>query len=114
MGFVETDLENLARSLLARLSFDYGDAEDVDPEVAALFLRGERLLPVSDVSHPHYGRFELRQDDFGRRYWWGAEDGWKDPTEIGENGVLMLDAAHFAIGTVITLVEPCEEDDHEL
>ena len=55
----------------------------------------------------HHARFELRQDeDTGRRYWWGSEDGWKDATEIGEDGVLMLDAQHFAIGSVLTLTEP--------
>ena len=41
----------------------------------------------------------------------GASGGfgeWKD-TEIGENGVLTLDAAAFAIGTVLTLTEPTEK-----
>ena len=52
MGIVETDLENLARSLLARLSYDYGDAEDIDPDVAELFRRGERLLPIQDTVIP--------------------------------------------------------------
>ena len=39
------------------------------------------------------GRFEVRLSECtGRRYWWGWESGWKDATEIGENGVLTLDA----------------------
>lgn len=53
------------------------------------------------------GRFEVRLSEYtGRRYWWGWEGGWKDATEIGENGVLTLDAAAFELGTVITLTEP--------
>ena len=60
------------------------------------------------------GRFELRQDeDTGRLYWWGSEDGWKDATEIGENGVLTIDAAHFPIGTVLLLKEPDMESNPE-
>lgn len=59
------------------------------------------------------GRFELRIED-GRRFWWGSENGWKDATEIGENGVLTLDAAAFAIGTVLTLTEPTEEPTNPL
>lgn len=59
----------------------------------------------------HTGRFELRRDeDTGRLYWWGGEDGWKDPTEIGEDGVLTLDAQHFAVGTVLKMTEPVECD----
>jgi hypothetical protein len=55
----------------------------------------------------HTGRFKVRVDeDTGRRYWWGGEDGWKDPAEIGENGVLTIDAQHFAVGTVLHLSEP--------
>jgi hypothetical protein len=42
-------IEQLARDLLARLSYDYGDSEDCPPEVQALFDRGERLLPVMAV-----------------------------------------------------------------
>ena len=62
----------------------------------------------SKESNRPVGRFELRIED-GRRFWWGSENGWKDATEIGENGVLTLDAAAFAIGTVLTLTEPTEE-----
>lgn len=58
----------------------------------------------------HTGRFELRIDEeTGRRYWWGGEDGWKDATEIGEDGVLTLDAMHFAVGTVLSLTEPDDD-----
>ena len=41
-------LEQLARDLLARLSQDYGNAEegDNDAEVEWLFAEGERILPV--------------------------------------------------------------------
>lgn len=63
MGIVESDLENLARSLLARLSYDYGDAEDVDPDVTELFRRGERLLPVQGAAPDdtkHLERARLR------------------------------------------------------
>lgn len=53
------------------------------------------------------GRFEVRLSEYtGRRYWWGWESGWKDATEIGENGVLTLDAAAFAVGTILILSEP--------
>ena len=51
--------------------------------------------------------FELRIED-GRRFWWVRRMG-SDATEIDENGVLTLDAAAFAIGTVLTLTEPTEE-----
>ena len=49
------------------------------------------------------GQFELKQDeDTGRRYWWGAEDGWKDATEIGdEDGTLIMRPEHFSIGTIL-------------
>ena len=61
------------------------------------------------------GRFELRQDeDTGRLYWWGGEDGWKDPTEIGEDGVLILDGQHFAIGTVLLFREPSAAPDMQV
>jgi len=54
-----------------------------------------------------YGSFELCQDEeTGRLYWWGAEDGWKDPTEIGEEGVLTMKAEHFKLGTTLTMREP--------
>jgi len=49
---------------------------------------------------------ELREDDDGRRYWYGAEDGWKEPTELGEDGVLMLSVEHFAVGTKLYMEEP--------
>ena len=39
-------IEQLARDLLARLSYDYGDSEDCPAEVQALFDRGEQLLPI--------------------------------------------------------------------
>lgn len=42
-------VEQLARDLLARLSYDYGDSEDCPEEVQSLFDRGERLLPVTEV-----------------------------------------------------------------
>jgi len=48
----EAAIERLARDLLARLSHDYGDAEDVDDEIDALFTRGERLLPVERAEQP--------------------------------------------------------------
>ena len=53
------------------------------------------------------GRFELRIDeDTGRKYCWGSEEGWKDATEIGEDGVLTLSADAFAVGTVLQFSEP--------
>ena len=42
------EVEKLARDLLARLSYDYGDSEDCPPEVQALFDRGEKLLPINE------------------------------------------------------------------
>lgn len=44
-GYEDT-VEELARDLLARLSFDYGDGEYCPPEVQSLFNRGAYLLPV--------------------------------------------------------------------
>lgn len=53
------------------------------------------------------GRFELRQDeDTGRRYWFGSEDGWKDATEVGEDGTLTMSAEHFNVGAVLCFSEP--------
>lgn len=43
-------IEQLARDLLARLSYDYGDGEDCPAEVEALFTRGELLLPIDSAS----------------------------------------------------------------
>lgn len=54
------------------------------------------------------GYFELRIDDDGRRYWWGGEDGWKDPTEIGEDGTLTLRADAFTVGTILRFTEPSD------
>lgn len=42
-------VEQLARDLLARLSYDHGDGEDCQPEVESLFERGERLLPAVEA-----------------------------------------------------------------
>lgn len=62
--------------------------------------------PAPDIAH-HTARFELRRDeDTGRLYWWGAEDGWKDATEIGEDAVLTLNGANFQVGTILRLSEP--------
>src|SRR5690348_14358731 len=56
------------------------------------------------------GRFELRVDeDTGRRYWWGGEDGWKDPTEVGEDGTLIVHVDSFQPGTVLVFTEPDQE-----
>ena len=74
-----------------------------DDEDGDLYLT-DAAWSVKDT-HAHTGRFELRIEN-GRRFWWGAEDGWKDATEIGENGVLTLDAAAFAVGTILILSEP--------
>lgn len=58
------------------------------------------------------GRFELKVDeDTGRRYWWGAEDGWKDATEIGKDGLLTLHVDAFQPGTVLVFTEPETRDD---
>ena len=56
--------------------------------------------------------FQLMQDeDTGRRYWYGSEDGWKDGTEIGWDGIVTLDAEGFVVGTVIFVHEPSESTD---
>lgn len=71
----------------------------------------EAIVKWLDPHTDTVGRFELRQDeDTGRLYWWGAEGGWKDPTEIGENGVLTLDAGAFVVGTVLTFTEPIDQE----
>ena len=55
------------------------------------------------------GRFELmRDEDTGRLYWYGGEDGWKDNTEIGVDGVLTICPEHFTVGTVLEFTEPVE------
>lgn len=43
-----SEIEQLARDLLARLSQDYGDSEegDNDPAIEELFDRGDQLLPI--------------------------------------------------------------------
>ena len=48
---------------------------------------------------------ELRLDDDGVKRWWiGTRDGWQ---HVGHKGLtLELSAAHFEVGTTITLVEP--------
>lgn len=51
------------------------------------------------------GRFELREED-GRRFWFGGEEGWKDATEVGEDGVLIMSADHFPVGTVLEFTGP--------
>jgi hypothetical protein len=51
---------------------------------------------------------ELGLDDAGNRQWYvSTREGFE---ETGENGVLMLDERHFAIGTRLTLQEPLIED----
>lgn len=65
--------------------------------------RGERLPRTT-------GRYEIRQDEeTGRRYWFGSEDGWKDETEIGANGVITLSVESFPVGTTLMLIEPDDE-----
>lgn len=57
------------------------------------------------------GRFELCVDeDTGRRYWFGSEDGWKDATEVGEDGTLTMSAEHFNVGAVLRFSEPNEAE----
>lgn len=53
------------------------------------------------------GRFELRQDeDTGRKFWFGGEEEWKDPTEVGEDGTLIVNADAFQVGTIFVFIEP--------
>lgn len=55
------------------------------------------------------GYFELKQDeDTGRKYWYGAEDGWKDGTEVGEDGVLIMNSEHFPVGTKLIFNDPTD------
>lgn len=98
--------------MLRRIVADYRRSDEDARGVSAMeYLAEEADLYLTDAAwsvkdrHAHIGRFELCIED-GRRFWWGAEDGWKDATEIGKNGVLTLDASRFAIGTVLTLTEP--------
>lgn len=43
-----------AQALLSRLSFDHGDDEDMDSDVAALFLKGDELFPIdTTTTHPY-------------------------------------------------------------
>jgi hypothetical protein len=79
------------------------DRAEADQAEWAKWANEQRKINRSQI----VGRFELRKDEeTGRMYWWGAEDGWKDATEIGEDGVLTLSAEHFAVGTIIELSEP--------
>lgn len=67
----------------------------------------ERARQLIQEAGKSVGRFELRQDEeTGRLYWWGSEDGWKDETEVGEDGVLTLSAEHFKVGTILRFSEP--------
>jgi hypothetical protein len=101
--------------MLRRIVADYRRSDEDARGVSAMeyLIEEARRIPPenADRARPtHTARFELRQDeDTDRLYWWGAENGWKDATEIGENGVLTLDASAFAIGTVLTLIEPGKE-----
>lgn len=53
--------------------------------------------------------FQLMQDEeTGRRYWYGSEDGWKGGTEVGMDGIITLDAEGFVVGTVVLVSEPSE------
>lgn len=54
------------------------------------------------------GQFELKQDeDTGRKYWFGAEDGWE--TEIGdEEGTLILRIDNFPVGTKLIFIDPTD------
>lgn len=53
------------------------------------------------------GYFEVKQDEeTGRKYWFGGESGWKNPEEIGEDGVITMDAESFEVGTTISMREP--------
>lgn len=59
-------------------------------------------------------RFELKEDENGRRFWWGAQEDWKDPTEVGENGQLIqIHVDAFEIGTIIEMREPIKGVDNE-
>lgn len=78
-----------------------------DEEDADLYLTDAAWS--AEDKYARIGRFESRTED-GRRFWWGYEDGWKDETEIGKDGVLTIDAAEFAIGTILTLSEPMSND----
>jgi hypothetical protein len=64
----------------------------------------------------HHAHFEVREDEeTGRRYWYGAEDGWKDATDVGdEHGRMILDPKHYAVGTVLVMTEPLSPFRHEL
>lgn len=43
-----------AQALLSRLSLDHGDDEDMDSDVAALFLKGDELFPIdATTTHPY-------------------------------------------------------------
>jgi hypothetical protein len=54
------------------------------------------------------GQFELKEDS-GRKYWFGAEDGWKDATEIGDKeGTLVIGVDHFPVGTKLIFQDPTD------
>lgn len=69
------------------------------------------MIKVDDRAIRSWGHFELRQDEeTGRRYWFGAESDWKDGTEVGRNGVLILDSKHFEVGTRLVMTEPEQQE----
>lgn len=81
------------------------DLHDARVQINLMFEEASKMRQRAN----QIARFELRQEEnTGRLFWWGAEDGWKDAAEIGEDGVLTLDATAFAVGTVLILTEPEE------
>lgn len=70
---------------------------------------GWAVAPQPEAPQTHYREayFELIEDEDGRVFWHGAEDGWKDACDMGD--MLILDAKQFKVGTVIRMEEPHHE-----
>lgn len=70
---------------------------------------GQKILKLLENKEMpmHYGSFEVKKDEVtGEKYWWGAEEGWKDPENMDSE--LTMNAKDFGVGAVITLEEPME------
>lgn len=82
-----------------------------DNEIKSLLKQHEEQVREEERKTEYgIGYFEVKQDEeTGRKYWFGAESCWKDPEEVGKNGIITINAESFEVGTVIHMEEPLEQ-----